>query len=527
MVLFVGHFWKHVQKRWRCHYEVGVVQLGDGRAGKFMWRCWYTRSAACWQGEKGEDGGRPPAKLACFREAGSGGSSFGCKTDFVCVGAAGCATREAGSSSSSGPQRSTQQSSQQLEDEAVIFEDETRLSKELDTKSGEEVWNFCAGVLRVRGEHWMRERLNDVSKNVVVKLARRVEIRVEDEAVIFEDEARLSKILTPSQGKRYGIFVQEFCVFEVWRHSVSNMSFVDDEAVAHIPEGFGCDRKLCETTDDPGLDTLVHAVQNNDLATVEAMLTAAVGPNAAADEGFKTPLKTAIVRKAKTIAQLLLEAYADINGERHAVRTPLAYVSATGDIDMVCFLVERGACINASSPLYQAAGEGHPDVVRYLLEAGADKGHRGFEGHTPLMEAVVESHHTVVDILLEAEMDVNARNDRYWTPLMQAACTDPRARVNQRTLNGGTVLHIAAEENRLEEIRLLLTGATHYARCLAAEDCLAPSQLKLPVHLMASNFQVIHWALQQNRLAESCVPPAQLKCWQQAPLLVAQPFAHG
>eukprot|EP00435_Cladocopium_sp_Y103_P007638 s4720_g2.t1 len=58
--------------------------------------------------------------LACFREAaGSGGSSFGCKTDCVCVVAAGCATCEAGSSSSSGPQRSTHQSSQQLEDEAV------------------------------------------------------------------------------------------------------------------------------------------------------------------------------------------------------------------------------------------------------------------------------------------------------------------------------------------------------------------------------------------------------------------------
>eukprot|EP00435_Cladocopium_sp_Y103_P009299 s3727_g2.t1 len=63
--------------------------------------------------------------LACFREAGSGGSSFGCKTDCVCVGAAGCATCEAGSSSSSGLQRSTHQSSQHLR-EHEIFEDEER-----------------------------------------------------------------------------------------------------------------------------------------------------------------------------------------------------------------------------------------------------------------------------------------------------------------------------------------------------------------------------------------------------------------
>eukprot|EP00435_Cladocopium_sp_Y103_P043028 s806_g12.t1 len=117
--------------------------------------------------------------LGCFREAGSGGSSFGCKTDCVCVGAAGCATREAGSSSSSGPQRSTQQSSQQLEDEAVIFEDEARFIEELGTKTPEELRNLCAGVLRARGEHWMRQRLRGVKNTLMVKLARRVGIRVE------------------------------------------------------------------------------------------------------------------------------------------------------------------------------------------------------------------------------------------------------------------------------------------------------------------------------------------------------------
>eukprot|EP00435_Cladocopium_sp_Y103_P012691 s4030_g3.t1 len=29
MVRVVGHLWKHVQKRWRCHYEVAGVQLED------------------------------------------------------------------------------------------------------------------------------------------------------------------------------------------------------------------------------------------------------------------------------------------------------------------------------------------------------------------------------------------------------------------------------------------------------------------------------------------------------------------
>eukprot|EP00435_Cladocopium_sp_Y103_P066948 s702_g29.t1 len=133
--------------------------------------------------------------LACFREAGSGGSSFGCKTDCVCVGAAGCATREAGSSSSSGPQRLTQQSSQQLEEEAVIFEEAARLSEELGIRTPEGLWNLCAGVLRARGEHWMRERVGDVKKNLVVKLARKVGIRVEVSRVTKDKDVLIEEFM--------------------------------------------------------------------------------------------------------------------------------------------------------------------------------------------------------------------------------------------------------------------------------------------------------------------------------------------
>eukprot|EP00435_Cladocopium_sp_Y103_P029626 s3420_g7.t1 len=233
------------------------------------------------------------------------------------------------------------------------------------------------------------------------------------------------------------------------------------------------------------------------------MLTAAVDPNAVADtrfetpsndiavfeamfdSRFKTPLQMAVVRKATTIVELLLEAYADINvkSKDDWEKTCLAKVAADGDMDMVRFLVERGACVNASSPLAYAASEGHPDVVRYLLEAGAEKDCRSYENDTPLLEAVIESHYKVVDILLEAEADVNAGSGTYCrTPLMQATCSDLRmmiklldaaadvnrvdktgetassTRVNQRTVDGGTVLHIAAEENQLDVVQLLLTG---------------------------------------------------------------------
>eukprot|EP00435_Cladocopium_sp_Y103_P028676 s3207_g7.t1 len=116
--------------------------------------------------------------LACFREAGSGGSSFGCKTDCVCGGAAGCVTCEAGSSSSSGPQRSTHQSSQQLREEG-IFKQNNRLKEELENKTKEELVALGTTVLHAHGEDWMREQLSCRDRDLVKKFARKVGIRVE------------------------------------------------------------------------------------------------------------------------------------------------------------------------------------------------------------------------------------------------------------------------------------------------------------------------------------------------------------
>eukprot|EP00435_Cladocopium_sp_Y103_P071461 s85_g37.t1 len=135
---------------------------------------------------------------------------------------------------------------------------------------------------------------------------------------------------------------------------------------------------------------------------------------------------------------------------------------------MVRFLVERCASVNASQPLYHAAAEGHPDVLRYLLE--------GRRGSTPLLNAVVESHSPVVDIMLEAEVDVNGYDDDYLTPLMQAAGTDARmlkrlldaaADVNQAYGDGATALLVAAKHGNHEAVTLLVEA---YAEISVATD---------------------------------------------------------
>ncbi len=58
--------------------------------------------------------------------------------------------------------------------------------------------------------------------------------------------------------------------------------------------------------------------------------------------------------------------------------TALHHASRNGDLDVVWHLVGHGADVNATSdnghfPLYCAAGHGHAETTRYLLEKGANR----------------------------------------------------------------------------------------------------------------------------------------------------------
>ena len=121
-----------------------------------------------------------------------------------------------------------------------------------------------------------------------------------------------------------------------------------------------------------------------------------------------------------------------------------------------------------------AATGGHLEVVRTLLEVGADKDKATTDtGATPLFTAAVIGHLEVVRTLLEAGADKDK------------ASTD----------TGATPLFMAAENGHLEVVRTLLeAGADNdrrlrmgvaWARCERLYQCTGlPSLLVRPIHIL-------------------------------------------
>jgi ankyrin repeat protein len=140
----------------------------------------------------------------------------------------------------------------------------------------------------------------------------------------------------------------------------------------------------------------------------------------------------------ESVIELITENPDYVNYVLNTNLKPLHYAAAVGNVEIVRVLIEAGAELEASdkygeTALNIASAFGHADVVRQLLTAGAKVDARSNKGFTPLMGACSKTYSEVVQggyldtvrVLIEAGADVNARGKGFYykdsTPLFIAA----------------------------------------------------------------------------------------------------------
>jgi ankyrin repeat protein len=147
---------------------------------------------------------------------------------------------------------------------------------------------------------------------------------------------------------------------------------------------------------------------------VTGLLKQGFDPNTLDDKG-QVGLFVALRGGAVKAAQALLaDPRTEIDHANAHGETPLMMAALRGQTDMVRTLLDRGAQVNRSgwTPLHYAASGGDPALVALLLDRGAAIDALSPNGTTPLMMAARYGAIDSADLLLRRGANARLRNQR-------------------------------------------------------------------------------------------------------------------
>jgi len=170
-----------------------------------------------------------------------------------------------------------------------------------------------------------------------------------------------------------------------------------------------------------------------------------------------------------TILIIMSLAISAMAGEIHTA-------AANGDLDQVKSLLAGDATLvsaedqNATRdlPLHSAAGAGHLEVIRYLVEAGAEVDGGDSDGSTPLHVAALRGHLTCVEYLVDKGADVALQDQNgAWSLTFAlsggneevvASLIEFGAPLDLTAGNGMTPLHYAARRGMTQVFDQVIAG---------------------------------------------------------------------
>lgn len=174
---------------------------------------------------------------------------------------------------------------------------------------------------------------------------------------------------------------------------------------------------------------LITAAEQGVAEAVQSWLSQGADVHAADANGV-TALIAAAYRNNLEIAEILIRAGADVNAQDNTQQSAYLIATSEGYLDLLKMTLQAGADVHSKDSyngtgLIRAAERGHVEIIRELLKTEISIDHVNRLGWTALLEAIIlgdggDKHTEVVRLLVDAGANVNIADSNGVTPLEHA-----------------------------------------------------------------------------------------------------------
>lgn len=174
----------------------------------------------------------------------------------------------------------------------------------------------------------------------------------------------------------------------------------------------------------------LQAAESGDLAQLQVLLATGVDINATNRQG-RTAITLASLKQHYDCVEYLIASGADINRQDQTCFNPFLLACLNNDLHLLRIVLKAHPDLNCLSRfggvgLTPACEKGHIDIVReLLLHTGINVNHTNFVGWTPLLEAIIlndggSTQQEIVRLLLEHGANPHMTDKYGKTPLTLA-----------------------------------------------------------------------------------------------------------